>query len=547
MTAYASELLEVTGYQTPRISHYPERLHHGVLVPGGSGMITDAGQAAIELAAMAGLHLDPWEQLVLSEMLAEREQVYWNDVLDRALHTFAAYEVGLCVSRQNGKGSILEARELAGLFLLGERVILHTAHEFPTAKEGFQRIEALISQTPELKKEVARGGIKWSHGDESITLRSGQRLLFKTRTKGAARGFTIDTLIFDEAMYLKDEAVAAMQFAVSARPNAQIIFTGSAGDKESEHFGRVRSRAMKKTDPRLAYLEWSVDACSDFCEDDCEEHDRTYIKDEHKLDEEELARAKAELVTSYQKSNPGLGYRLSVENIESERKGMSREVFSRERLGVGDWPVAGEAWRIIDEESWLSRYDSLSRPEGPFTFSIDTTPDGKYSAIVVAGGNGEGAVHCEVTSEVLGSGHVRLDYRPGTDWVVPRAIAIAKRNRPCKFVIDKGAPAGAYVEALEAAGVEVLTPTIRDYAQACGVFKRMVLPHEEGPYLAHTNQPVLTLAVSNAEKRDLAELWAWDKRNASGDISPLVAATHAVYGHLKGVHKKRSKPKAAWG
>ena len=33
--------------------------------------------------------------------------------------------MGLICSRQNGKGALLEARELAGLFLLGEELILH--------------------------------------------------------------------------------------------------------------------------------------------------------------------------------------------------------------------------------------------------------------------------------------------------------------------------------------------------------------------------------------------------------------------------------------
>lgn len=536
MTPYASALLapQVTGCQTPRISHYPERVH-------------SAGPAAVELAAMAGLHLDPWEKLVLDQMLGERDVWYHNDVLNTEMRTYAAYEVGLVVSRQNGKGSILEARELAGLFLLGERTILHTAHEHPTAMEGFARLEALISGDPELKKEVARGGIKWSHGSESITLRSGQRILFKTRTKGAARGFTVDCLVFDEAMYLKKEHIGAMQFSVSARPNAQLIYTGSAGDKESEHLGRARSRGIRKSDPRLAYMEWSVDACTEFCEDTCTEHDPVEIKNEHKLSPEELERAKAELVTSYAKSNPGLGYRIQVENIESERRSMDRETFSRERLGVGDWPVEGEAWRIIDEESWQSRYDELSRPEGPFTFSIDTTPDRRHSCIAVAGANGEGAVHVEITSEVTESGNVRLDYRTGTDWVIGRAIQIAKRNRPATFVLDKGGPAGMFVEPLEAAGIKVLTVTAREYAHACGSFAGMVLPHSTGSFIRHTGQPILSAAVANAEKRDLADLWAWDKRNASGDISPLVAVTNAVWGYHQGVYKKKSKPKAAWG
>lgn len=501
---------------------------------------------------MAGLHLDPWEVLVLTEMLGERDDWYYNDVLKTDMRQYSAYEVGLMVSRQNGKGSILEARELAGLFLLGERTILHTAHEFPTAKEGFQRIEALISGCPELKKEVARGGIKWSHGDESITLVSGQRLVFKTRTKGAARGFTIDCLIFDEAMYLKQEQIAAMMPAVSARPNAQLIYTGSAGDKDSDHLGRARSRGIDGSDPRLAYLEWSVDSCTDFCPPACSEHDRTTIEEPQRLSPEQLSVARGELVQSYAKANPGLGYRLSVENIESERRSMSPEVFKRERLGVGDWPVEGNAWAVIDEESWRARYSDLSAPQSPLVFAIDVTPDASHACITVAGLNGEQVngvdqVHVEVTQN-----GARYDHRPGRGWVVERMIDLCKRHKPKYVVIDKAYQAGPLFDELEEPlkrlGVEILCPTMREYAQACGLFYSACVPRRDNaPYLVHPDQPMLTAAVAGSEKRDIQDAWAWDKRNASADISPLVAATHALWGvHKMGVTKPKPKPKAAW-
>lgn len=548
MSPYSFEPSEVFGHQVPRISHYPERVHHGVLVPGGSGKITEVGQAAIDLAALAGLHLDPWEQLVLSEMLAERDHWYYNDILETNMRTFAAYEVGLVVSRQNGKGSILEARELAGLFLLGERTILHTAHEAPTAFEGFSRIEALISGTPELRKEVARGGIKWSHGSESITLRSGQRLLFKTRTKGGARGFTVDCLVFDESMYLKKEHIEAMGMAVSARPNAQKIYTGSAGTKESEHMGRVRARGIKGNDPRLAFMEWSVDACTDLCPKDCTEHDRTQITEQElrNLSPEGLERAHVQLVESYRKSNPGLGYRLTVENIESERMSYSHESFKQERLGVGDWPVDGDAWSVIPEEAWFQRVDVVATPQAPLVFAIDVTPDMAYSCIAVGGLTGEviddvKRVSVEVTQDAK-----RYDHRHGRGWVVARMLDLAKEWRPRYVVIDKGSQAGPFIDDLEEPlrelGVEILSPTMREYAQGCGMFYSAIVPRRgNAPYLVHHDQPMLNAAVAGAEKRDLSDLWAWDKRNASADISPLVACTHALWG----VHKAETLVQAS--
>jgi hypothetical protein len=55
------------------------------------------------------------------------------------------------VGRQNGKNAILEARELAGLFLLGEKLIIHTAHEQKTASEHFRRMLNRIKGTPQLQ------------------------------------------------------------------------------------------------------------------------------------------------------------------------------------------------------------------------------------------------------------------------------------------------------------------------------------------------------------------------------------------------------------
>jgi hypothetical protein len=48
----------------------------------------------------------------------------------RADDQWACMEVAEIVSRQNGKGSILEARVLAGLFLLREQLIMWSAHEY---------------------------------------------------------------------------------------------------------------------------------------------------------------------------------------------------------------------------------------------------------------------------------------------------------------------------------------------------------------------------------------------------------------------------------
>src|SRR5262245_42008689 len=118
---------------------------------------SSAGQAAVDLAQVAGLVLDPWQRWCVNHILGEREDLYYNEILDRMMPRASAYESAIVVARQNGKGAILEAVELAWLYLLGVKTIIHSAHEFPTSREHFLRMESLITNTPELKVELARG------------------------------------------------------------------------------------------------------------------------------------------------------------------------------------------------------------------------------------------------------------------------------------------------------------------------------------------------------------------------------------------------------
>ncbi len=226
------------GLQTPRVCSVPP-------------YVSSAGQEAVELAALAGLELDEWQAFVLERALGERSDGKW-----------AAFEVGVVVSRQNGKGGILEARELAGLYLLGERLLIHSAHQFDTSLEAFRRLLFLIENSPDLERRVRR--VSRSHGEEGIELKGGQRIRFRTRTKGGGRGFSGDCLILDEAMILPEAAHGALLPTLAARPNSQVWYTGSAVDRFVHEHGvvlaRVRQRGLAGDDPSLAYFEWSLSA-----------------------------------------------------------------------------------------------------------------------------------------------------------------------------------------------------------------------------------------------------------------------------------------------
>lgn len=468
----------VYGHQRPRVLAVPRTF------------LSSAGQEAVDLAARAGLRLDPWQQFVLDEGMGEKADGNWSSP-----------EVCVNVPRQNGKGGIIEARELWGLFIGGEELILHSAHEFKTAKNAFKRIERLIRGCPDLHKRVKR---YWQTvGEEGIELHTGQLLRFIARSGGSGRGFTADCIVLDEDMILGDDAMAALAPTLAAVANPQTWYLGSAGiGHQSVQLGRLRRRALAALesgvpDPTLAYFEWSINEHRDECGPKCSEHDDVAA------------------VESVLKANPAVGYRLTLEKCANERLTLGDTLFARERLGVGDYPSdAADTWQVIGEDAWRALADATSRPSDPVAFAIDTTPERSHSAIGVAGLSGA-ATHVEV-----------VDHQPGTGWVVARAVELDERWSPRCWVVDAGGPAGSLIPDLRKAGLLVVSPKTREIAQACGQFYDRVA--EQG--IVHIDNAPLAAALAGAQQRPLGDAWAWARRGVSVDISPLVAVTLAKWG-----------------
>lgn len=476
---------KVYGAQRPRVLTLP---------PTGR---STAGQEAIDLAARAGLHLDPWQQYVLNEGMRETDDGDW-----------AAFEVCVNVPRQNGKGGIIEARELWGLFISDEKLILHTAHQFKTSKAAFRRIVALIRNCPDLHKRVA--AYRFTVGEESIELHDGSVLQFLARSKGSGRGFTGDLNVMDEDMYLGDPEMDALMFTMAAVPNPQIWYFGSAGvGAPSVQLGRLRRRALAAVemgvpDPELAYFEWSISEHADECTIACTEHDD--------VDDE----------ASILKANPAIGYRLTLEKTARERS-VSKAGFARERLGVGDYPSdEADSWQVIGEAAWRDLAHKESHASDAFAISIDMTPERSHVAIGIAGEWEEGArTHVEV-----------IAHQPGTAWVIEWAKKRQEKWdekdwKPRCWVIDGGGPAGTLIAPLEEAlGITVVQPKVREIAQGCGEFYDAV----GGGALSHVDQAPLAVALAGAQKRQLGDAWAWSRRSPDADISPLVAVTFAKWG-----------------
>lgn len=446
------------GVQQPRIE----------LVPPA---VSSSGREVVELCAAVGIDLDPWQRVVLDGALGEDRAGQW-----------AAFEVGLVVARQNGKGEVLLARQLAGLFLLGEQLIMHSAHEYKTAAEAFLRVKTVVENSDDLIRLCKKP--RTSHGEEGIELLNGNRLRFVARSGGSGRGFTGDCVILDEAYELGAAQMAAMLPTLSARPNPQLWYASSAGMESSSQLRAVRERGIAGADGGLAYFEWSADPRAD-------------------LDDR----------GAWAQANPALGIRISEVFVERERAAMPQLEFARERLGV--WDDAGRL-AVIPFDVWEGLIDRASAVLDPVTFAVDVTPDRGSASIGLAGQRTDGSWHVEL-----------VENRLGTAWVVDRVIQLVQRWAPLSVRIDPAGPVGSLLPPLVEAGVPVVSVGAREYGQACGAFFDAVM----GGRVRHLDQPPLTGAVQAVRQRPLGDAWAWHRKDATTDISPLVAVTLALFGH----------------
>lgn len=457
----------------------------------------DAGQEAIDLAESVGLHLDPWQQLIVRVALAED---------DRGL--YAAREVAYLVARQNGKGAALEAIALHGLFLVGDPLTLWTAHETKTSGEAFIRMKGWVDGSDDLRRHVKR--INNSHGEEGIELTSGFRLRFLARSKSSGRGFSPQRIIFDEAQELPKVATEAMLPSMRAQRNRQAIYTGTVPGPDinnPDHWTRLRDRGRVGSG-RLAWLEWTPRGST--------EPDTATSID---LDDEGVWAA----------ANPGAGFRdgLDLDTLAADREALDDDSFGRECLSI--WPQIPE----LDMDStfgkgkWATCATTIDFPEAPLAIGVAVSVDRLWASISAAAlieppepEDDDEDVDLEPSVFVAAS-----DRRAETDWLVAEVKRIQDKF-DCAVVIDEKGPASDLLEDFDKADVAVETVNINEYADACSKFFDKV----RAGRILHPSSPELNAAVAGSEWRYVNDRRVWGRRASVSDVSMLEAATLAAYG-----------------
>lgn len=402
--------------------------------------------------------------------------------------------VGLSIPRQVGKTYFVLAMLLILCVLFPGLQVVWTAHHLRTSTKTFTTLRGLCRRK-KIAPLIKPGGIRSANGEQQVEFTNGSRIMFGARSQGFGRGFDeIDIEVFDEAQILDTKALEDIIAATNQARHvhgALLFFMGTPPrpSDPSEAFEARRADALAGKSKKSVWLEIGADPKSD-------------VNDE----------------SQWPLMNPSHPKRTPRESLERLRENLKDDdSWNREGRGVWD---ALESSRVIDELSWSLVADPASMAIERLSIAIDVPPDRSVASVALAGQRPDGRWHVELDDE-----------RKGVDWVIPWVKSRSEKNRLHSVVVDE---MSGLVEERHGRhfliGTNILVTLAaaegRDMAIACAKFFDAVVDQS----LRHTDQPQVNVALSVARKRPLAGGWAWNRKDAASDITPVVAMTLALWG-----------------
>jgi hypothetical protein len=542
------------GSTTPRLMTQP--LVRGKKGPCGCGCAltpaTSLGFSLIKFAEdVVGAKLLPWQRWLAIHA--------FETVHRGGKRVFRYRTILILVARQNGKTTFVELKNLWKMCVLQVPLIIGTAQKIDVAEESWQKALEIMESVPELAAELAE--VSMQNGKKHFRLHNGARWKIEPATRGGGRGLSGDDVNLDELREHKGwESWGAVTKTTMARPNAQIWAMTNAGDDRSvvlnsvQQSARAAAAAIDKLfetvpaaadlehelaaagiDTTLGLFEWSVP-------DDVKCTCRRVSGRPHAADCQLSDRA------LWAMANPALGYGGLTEAALASAMATDPEGIFRTECLCQRVPDLGGL--VIDPAVWAALADPTSVPNlAAVTFAVDVTPSGDYASI--------SSYSIGVDDDGRAVGHVELvDHRPGIAWVAERLSVLKARYNPVAITLDRRSPAGALVVDLDKFDIKpqalmrievydndtgetheaelwerggLFIPAMSDVTAGCGQFVEAV---RAGTF-RHIDQLPLTTAVANGKPVPRSDAWAWGRRAAGGDISPLVAATLARYAHVK--------------
>lgn len=489
-----------------RVGMSPQEIYaaYGLTCPPRVGTLRNPahktyGAAVAGVARKLGSPFMPWQRYAADVALE----------VNPATGGLVYRDVTLLVPRQSGKTTLILAVKSHRALYMGREArrhrpaqgsrqrILYAAQTRNAAREKF-----VDDQLPILLDSPLRSRFtpRLSNGSESLIWDTGAYDGITSNTETAGHGKTLDLGVEDEFFAAEDFRLEqAFSPAMITRWSPQHWRISTEGTEKSLYLAAKVERGreiVERGEPSAScYLEWSN-------LDGPRSDPRTWWS-----------------------CMPALGFTVTEEVIAAECDKLSDEEFDRAYLNRRRGLRARPDANVPSVDAWGMLADPLAQCGEVVAMAVDITPARDRAAIGIVGAGADGKRHVEL-----------IDARPGTDWLVARILQLNEQWRPVAWVLDGASPARSLIVDLEQRGIkrasgepkrgDLWPVTAQDLAAACGSFTDAV----RAATLVHIGQPEMAAALGAARSRPLGDAYAWARKAAAGDISPLVVATLALAG-----------------
>jgi hypothetical protein len=343
--------------------------------------------------------------------------------------------------------------------------------------------------------------IRKSQGSEGVHKRRGSsRLQLFAPTPTALHSTNVDTAIVDEAFAADDidgeGIMSGITPAQLTRPWRQTWIVSAGGTITSTWLDHWLTVAEAAT-PGVALFDYGAPADADIAD------------------------------PAVWATHPAYGHTIGHAALQHEWDTRTDDAaFARSILNVWPRPSTVLATAGVDLAVWAAAARPALAPAPVTAIALDVAADRSAASIAVAGPAGAGWA-VEV-----------VDARPGVGWVAAAARDVRAAHRGAALVADSIVAASIVAE-LRRARLDVDAVSAGDHARACGTF----VDGLGAGTITHRGQAVLDDAVTGASRRPYGDAWLWSRARSRLDISPLVAATLAVWA----AHGRRTAARPAVG
>lgn len=501
-----------------RVGMSPDEIFdaYGLTCPPRVGTLRDPsrktyGPRVARIAAQLGQPFMPWQRYGVDVALE----------VDPETSALAYRDVTFLVPRQSGKTTLVLGVKAHRALEMGKEArrfkpeqgrrqrILYAAQNRIAAREKFVDDHLPILLGSPL---ATRFRSRLTNGSEALLWDTGAFDGITSNTETAAHGKTLDLGFEDEFFSAEDHRLEqAYSPAMITRWSPQHWRVSTEGTERSLYLaakvdlGRAVVEAAEPT--QICYLEWS-----DL------EGDRD--------DQATWLRCMPALCPTEGdcECSPYWRHTVTLATIRGEKDKFQNQPdeFDRPYLNRRKGSVLPPDENLPKPEVFAARVRERSAPGDVLAFGVEITRRRDAGAIVAAWPGEDKNRFLRV-----------IEYRPGIDWMIGRALELKERWNPVAWGMDVVGPLRAMLTDFTDAGFklpegdpergQLATPSVRDVAAACGAVATGI---RDG-WLWHEDQKALNDAYKIARTRPLGDSWAFDRK--VGDCSTLIGGTVGLW------------------